>query len=83
MTSKSVLRFINMNLSENNIFIDLTNFSTVSLEFIEKHKDWKWNMGALSRNPSLTMEFIEKHLDKIYWNYLCKNRFICWRIVLV
>jgi hypothetical protein len=32
--------------------------------FIEEHIDEPWDLGELSKNPSVSMDFVEKHIDE-------------------
>ena len=68
----------NINLSWNWHYIS-KNIS-ISLEFIDQHKDELDNYVGLSQNPNLTLNYIENNLDKewswinIWFNPLTKDK---------
>jgi hypothetical protein len=42
------------------------SITSITLDFIEKHPNWKWDVYNLSKNPSITPKLIKKHPD---WNW--------------
>jgi hypothetical protein len=48
------------------------NYGTKTLEdLIISHPDWNWNMGYLSKNPSITPEIINRYpkgITERKWN---------------
>ena len=60
-----IINNIQIQINNEDLFnILLSNYRYVTIDFIEKHIDKKWDWKALASNSNITPEFIEKHIDK-------------------
>ena len=66
------------------VYTLLSENSSITLDFIEKHPKGNWHYYLLSsNNPNITEEFIEKHKEEFWnWNELTKNSNITLEFIL-
>ena len=57
--------------SINNILGAISCHPSVTIDVIEKHPEFPWNIEGLSENPNLTPEFVQKHphFHGMSWNH--------------
>lgn len=54
---------------------NFTAHPSVTMEFIETHPEFAWNLHKAGSNPNITVDFVDKHSDKINFSDLSSNWF--------
>lgn len=54
---------------------NFTAHPSVTMEFIEAHPEFAWNLHNVGSNPNITVDFVDRHFDKINFSDLSSNSF--------